>query len=73
MDAKRSVQGGSKVYDELLLEWNWVNNPNWVEPVKRETKAEMKEMRMRVKVEMKRLAMEVAAAAEFDITKKGAI
>ena len=43
MGAKRAVLGRSKPYDELLLEWNRLNNPNFVEPVKRETKAERKE------------------------------
>jgi SAGA-associated factor 73 len=42
-----------------------------VEPVKRETKAEKKEKREKEKVEKKRLAMEAAAAAGVDITKKG--
>src|SRR5882762_4166125 len=71
MGAKRAVQGRSKAYDELLLEWNRANNPNWVEPVKRETKAEKKEKREKEKAEKKRLAMEAAAAAGVDITKKG--
>lgn len=72
MGAKRAVQGRSKGYDELLLEWNRKNNPNWVEPVKRETKAEKKEKREKEKAEKKRLALEAAAAAGVDITKKGA-
>jgi len=42
-----------------------------VEPVKRETKAEKKEKREKEKAEKKRLAMEAAAAAGIDITKKG--
>lgn len=71
MGAKRAVQGRSKAYDELLLEWNRANNPNFVEPVKRETKAEKKEKREKEKAEKKRLAMEAAAAAGEDITKKG--
>jgi SAGA-associated factor 73 len=71
MGAKRAVQGRSKPYDELLLEWNRANNPNWVEPVKRESKAEKKEKREKEKAEKKRLAMEAAAAAGVDITKKG--
>ena len=45
MGAKRAVQGRSKPYDELLLEWNRLNNPNWVEPVKRPTKQERKEQK----------------------------
>ncbi|KAI0352372.1 SCA7-domain-containing protein [Trametes cingulata] len=72
MGAKRAVQGRSKPYDELLLEWNRANNPNWVEPVKKESKAERKERKEREKAEKKRLAMEQAAAAGIDVTKKGA-
>ncbi|KAI8996583.1 SCA7, zinc-binding domain-containing protein [Trametes punicea] len=71
MGAKRAVQGRSKPYDELLLEWNRANNPNFVEPVKRESKAERKERKEREKAEKKRLAMEAAAAAGIDLTKKG--
>lgn len=70
MGAKRSVQGRSKGYDELLLEWNRANNPNFVEPVKRESKAEKKERKEREKAEKKRLAMEAAAAAGVDVNKK---
>ncbi|KAI0820794.1 SCA7-domain-containing protein [Trametes gibbosa] len=70
MGAKRSVQGRSKSYDELLLEWNRANNPNWVEPVKKESKAERKERKEREKAEKKRLAMEAAAANGADVTKK---
>ena len=66
MGAKRAVQGRSKVYDELLLEWNRAHNPNWVEPVKKETKAEKKEKREREKAEKKRLAMEAAIASGMD-------
>lgn len=72
MGAKRSVQGRSKGYDELLLEWNRANNPKWVEPVKKESKAEKKERKEREKAEKKRLAMEQAAAAGGDTNKKGA-
>ncbi|KAG9044672.1 hypothetical protein FS837_007719 [Tulasnella sp. UAMH 9824] len=42
MVAKRAVQGRSKPYDELLIEWKKENIPGWVEPVKKETKAERK-------------------------------
>jgi SAGA-associated factor 73 len=66
MGAKRAVQGRSKAYDELLLEWNRANNPNWVEPVKKETKAEKKEKREKEKAEKKRLAQEAAAAAGLE-------
>ncbi|TFK32799.1 SCA7, zinc-binding domain-containing protein [Crucibulum laeve] len=66
MGAKRAVQGRSRSYDELLLEWQRANNPNFVEPVKRETKAEKKEKREREKLEKKRLAGEAAAALGAD-------
>ncbi|KIJ70023.1 hypothetical protein HYDPIDRAFT_171939 [Hydnomerulius pinastri MD-312] len=69
MGAKRAVQGRSKAYDELLLEWNRANNPNWVEPVKKETKAEKKEKREKEKAEKKRLAMEAALAMGLDPSK----
>jgi len=69
MGAKRAVQGRSKAYDELLLEWNRNNNPNWVEPVKKETKAEKKEKREKEKAEKKRLAMEAAIASGMDPSK----
>lgn len=68
MGAKRAVQGRSRPYDELLLEWNRANNPNFVEPVKRETKAEKKEKREREKQEKKRLEAEAAAARGIDVT-----
>ncbi|KAF9005900.1 SCA7, zinc-binding domain-containing protein [Cyathus striatus] len=77
MGAKRAVQGRSRNYDELLLDWQRANNPNFVEPVKRETKAEKKEKREREKLEKKRLASEAAAALAADPTnlnmKKSAI
>lgn len=68
MGAKRAVQGRSRPYDELLLEWNRANNPNFVEPVKRETKAEKKEKREREKLEKRRLDAEAAAARGIDVT-----
>ncbi|EMD39052.1 hypothetical protein CERSUDRAFT_151939 [Gelatoporia subvermispora B] len=71
MGAKRAVQGRSKPYDELLLEWNRLNNPNWVEPVKRPTKQEKKEQKEKEKAEKKRQMAE-AAATTGDPTKKGA-
>ena len=37
MSAKRAVQGRSRNYDDLLLQWQRANNPNFVEPVERET------------------------------------
>lgn len=70
MGAKRSVQGRSKPYDELLLEWNRANKPNFVEPVKKESKLERKERKEKEKAEKKKQAMEAAAAAGIDPTKK---
>lgn len=55
MGAKRSVLGRSRNYDELLLDWNRAHNPNFVEPVKRETKAEKKEKRDREREEKRKL------------------
>ncbi|KAJ8094345.1 SAGA complex subunit Sgf73 [Marasmius tenuissimus] len=72
MGAKRSVQGRSRGYDELLLDWQREHNPNFVEPVKKETKAEKKEKREKEKLEKKRLAEEAAIAAGLDPTKKSA-
>ncbi|KAF5383724.1 hypothetical protein D9615_003681 [Tricholomella constricta] len=66
MGAKRAVQGRSRNYDELLLDWQRANNPNFVEPVKRETKAEKKEKREKEKLEKKRQADEAAAALGID-------
>lgn len=66
MGAKRAVQGRSKGYDELLLAWQRANNPNFIEPVKRESKAEKKEKREKEKLEKKRLAGEAAAALGLD-------
>ncbi|KAF6761460.1 SCA7, zinc-binding domain-containing protein [Ephemerocybe angulata] len=66
MGAKRSVQGRSRPYDELLLDWQRANNPNFVEPVKRESKAEKKAQREREKLEKKRIASEAAAALGID-------
>ncbi|EJD43779.1 SCA7-domain-containing protein [Auricularia subglabra TFB-10046 SS5] len=63
MGAKRAVLGRSKPYDELLLDFQRANDPNFVEPVKRETKAEKKEKRDREREEKKRLALEAKAAA----------
>ncbi|THH09904.1 hypothetical protein EW145_g1692 [Phellinidium pouzarii] len=63
MGAKRAVQGRSKSYDELLNEFNRERNPNYVEPPKRQTKAERKEQKEKEKAEKKRLAGEAAAAA----------
>lgn len=74
MGAKRAVQGRTRPYDDLLLDWQRANNPNFVEPVKRETKAEKKEKRDKEKLEKKRLADEAAAALGLDpSSKKSAI
>lgn len=70
MGAKRAVEGRSRRYDDLLLDWNRAFNPNFVEPVKRETKAEKKEKRDKEKAEKKRLAAEAAASAGIDGIKK---
>lgn len=51
MGAKRAVEGRSKSYDELLLEWNRAHKPNFVEPVKRQTKEEKKIQREKEKAE----------------------
>ncbi|KAG9001831.1 hypothetical protein FRB94_004483 [Tulasnella sp. JGI-2019a] len=56
MVAKRAVQGRSKSYDELLLDWKRENVPGFVEPVKKETKAERKAKKEAEK-EKKRLEM----------------
>jgi len=72
MGAKRSVQGRSRGYDELLLDWQRAHNPNFVEPVKRESKAEKKEKREREKQEKKRQAEEAAIAAGIDPKKAAA-
>ncbi|KAH8104130.1 SCA7-domain-containing protein [Cristinia sonorae] len=72
MGAKRAVQGRSRNYDELLLEWNRLNNPNFVEPVKRESKQERKERKEKEKAEKKKQQMEAAAAAGADVAKKPA-
>ncbi|KAK7466493.1 SAGA complex subunit Sgf73 [Stygiomarasmius scandens] len=70
MGAKRAVQGRSRKYDDLLLDWQREHNPNFVEPVKKETKAEKKEKREKEKLEKKRLAEEAAAALGIDPNKK---
>lgn len=67
MGAKRAVEGRSKPYDELLLEWNRLHNPNFVEPVKRETKAEKKAKKDKEKAEKKEQQMKAAAALGIDL------
>ncbi|KAK7030636.1 SAGA-associated factor 73, partial [Favolaschia claudopus] len=66
MGAKRAVEGRSRKYDELLLEWQRAHNPNFVEPVKKETKAEKKEKKEKEKQEKKKLAEETAVALGVD-------
>ncbi|KAF7294463.1 SCA7 domain-containing protein [Mycena kentingensis (nom. inval.)] len=66
MGAKRAVEGRSRKYDDLLLEWQRKHNPKFVEPVKRETKAEKKEKKEKEKAEKKKLAEEQAAALGID-------
>ncbi|KAJ6518625.1 SCA7, zinc-binding domain-containing protein [Mycena sanguinolenta] len=66
MGAKRAVEGRSRKYDDLLLEWQRAHNPNFVEPVKRETKAEKKEKKEKEKLERKKLAEETAVALGVD-------
>lgn len=73
MGAKRAVEGRSRKYDDLLLDWQRENNPNFVEPVRRESKAEKKEKKEKEKLEKRRLAEEQAAALGIDITKRGAL
>ncbi|GJJ11111.1 hypothetical protein Clacol_005342 [Clathrus columnatus] len=68
MGAKRAVGGRSRLYDDLLLDWNRAHNPNFVEPVKRETKAEKKEKRDREREE-KRKAKELAGELKKGQTK----
>lgn len=63
MGAKRAVQGRSRPYDELLLALQRLKDPNFVEPAKRPSKAERKEMKEKDKAEKKRRAAEAAAAA----------
>jgi SAGA-associated factor 73 len=70
MGAKRAVAGRSRNYDELLLDWQRQHNPNFVEPVKRETKKEKKEKRDKEREEKKRLMVEKKAAAALTGKKK---
>ncbi|KAH7106056.1 SCA7-domain-containing protein [Auriculariales sp. MPI-PUGE-AT-0066] len=62
MGAKRAVLGRSKAYDELLLDFNRAHDPHFVEPVKKETKAEKAAAKAREKEE-KKLAQQKAKAA----------
>lgn len=63
MGAKRAVAGRSRSYDDLLLDWQRLHNPNFVEPVKRETKKEKKEKRDKEREEKKKL-MEAKKASQ---------
>ncbi|KAL1694411.1 SCA7, zinc-binding domain-containing protein [Schizophyllum commune] len=62
MGAKRAVEGRSKDYDTLLLEWQREHNPNFVEPVKKERGPSKKERKELERKEKQRLAAEAAAA-----------
>ncbi|KAJ4473754.1 SCA7-domain-containing protein [Lentinula aciculospora] len=70
MGAKRSVQGRSRPYDDLLLDWQREHNPNFVEPVKKETKKEKKEKKDREKAERKRAIEEAAVKLGLDPSSK---
>ncbi|KAJ4496327.1 SCA7, zinc-binding domain-containing protein [Lentinula edodes] len=70
MGAKRAVQGRSRPYDDLLLDWQREHNPNFVEPVKRETKKEKKEKKDREKAEKKRAIEEAAVRLGYDPSSK---
>lgn len=54
MVAKRNLPGRTAPYDDLLLDWKRKHDPNFKEPVKKETKAEKKEKRDREKEEKRR-------------------
>jgi SAGA-associated factor 73 len=66
MGAKRAVQGRTRKYNDLLLSWQRTHNPNFVEPLKRETKAEKQEKKEIEKLEKKKLAEEHAVALGVD-------
>ncbi|KIP10050.1 hypothetical protein PHLGIDRAFT_22566 [Phlebiopsis gigantea 11061_1 CR5-6] len=70
MGAKRAVAGRSRLYDDLLLDWNREHNPNFVEPVKRESKQERKERKEKEKAEKKRLQMQTATVTGTDLNVK---
>ncbi|KAI0046034.1 SCA7-domain-containing protein [Auriscalpium vulgare] len=73
MGAKRAVQGRSRKYDDLLLDWNREHNPNFVEPVKRESKKEKKEKKDAEKRERKQRELEELARKKgIDLSKPGA-
>lgn len=70
MGAKRAVQGRSKNYDDLLNDFNKERNPNYVEPVKRQSKAERKEKKEKEKAEKKAAAAAASAATVGSNPKK---
>ncbi|KAF5369228.1 hypothetical protein D9757_010033 [Collybiopsis confluens] len=70
MGAKRAVQGRSRAYDDLLRDWQREHNPNYVEPVKRETKKEKKEKKEREKAERKKAIEEAALKLGLDPSSK---
>ncbi|QRV77483.1 SCA7, zinc-binding domain protein [Ceratobasidium sp. AG-Ba] len=61
MNAKRAVQGRTKDYDVLFVEHKRATDPNYVEPVKRETKAEKKAKKDKER-ELKKAEKEAVAA-----------
>lgn len=61
MNAKRAVTGRTKDYDVLFVEHKRATDPNYVEPVKRETKAEKKAKKDRER-ELKKAEKDAAAA-----------
>ncbi|KIY70290.1 SCA7-domain-containing protein [Cylindrobasidium torrendii FP15055 ss-10] len=63
MGAKRSVPGRSRPFNDLLHDHQRATNPNFVEPVKKPSKAERKEAKDREKAEKKRIADEAAIAS----------
>ena len=58
MGAKRAVEGRSRSYDDLYLEWQRINNPNFKEPAgkkeREQRRAEKKERERQVADENKR-------------------
>jgi SAGA-associated factor 73 len=73
MGAKRAVPGRSKEYNILLVEWNREHNPNYVEPVKRESKKERKEKKDAEKRERKQRELEDFARKKgIDLSQPGA-
>jgi SAGA-associated factor 73 len=72
MGAKRAVAGRTRPYDELYLDWQRLHNPNFVEPVKRETKKEKrdKEREEKRKLQEAKKANEAATGVSSSKKKK---